>query len=381
MKNIAILGANDFAVPLIKKAKDLGFKTHVFAWKNGDAGEKIADYFYPISVTEKEQILKKCKEIKPDAITSIASDLTTIAVTYVANELGLLANSQECAALCTNKYKMRLALKNAGISVPKFMIVDLNTDIDEIMSTFELPIIVKPTDRSGSRGITKVTDRCQLSEAILAALKQSFEGKAIIESFVEGKEYSCECISYCGKHKVLAFTQKSTTGAPHFIETGHIEPSDLSDEEKDKAKAQIFRALFALKVTFGASHSEFRVTDKGEVVLMEIGARMGGDCIGSHLVELSTGIDYLKMVIDCAIGEKPDFKVKSEPKIACIKFILSQQDLLKYYDIKKCYEDNIVYVSNIEKIGTRSVVDSSTRYGYYILKCDNKEDMRKLFNV
>ena len=111
MKKLAIIGASYLQNPLIEKAKSMGVETHVFAWECGDIGEKTADYFYPISIVEKEQILEKCKQIGIDGICTIASDLATIAVNYVANAMGLIGNSLECVELSTNKHMMRMAFE------------------------------------------------------------------------------------------------------------------------------------------------------------------------------------------------------------------------------------------------------------------------------
>ena len=107
MKKLAIIGASYLQEPLIEKAKSRGIETHVFAWKVGDIGERTADFFYPISIVEKEQILKKCQEIGIDGICSIASDLAAIAVNYVAEKMGLTGNSMKCVEVSTNKHSMR----------------------------------------------------------------------------------------------------------------------------------------------------------------------------------------------------------------------------------------------------------------------------------
>ena len=255
MKKIVIIGANDFQNQLILKAKEMGFETHVFAWKDGAVGAGTADYFYPISIVEVDQILEKCRQIQPDAVASIGSDLANITVSRVAAGLGLPANSEECVRLSTNKYAMREAFANAGIPVPRFYKVDR---IEAYLFGLRLPVIVKPTDRSGSRAITKVTDFKDLPEAIRNAVEQSFEKSAIVEEYLEGEEYSYETISYHGKHTTLAVTKKYTTGSPHFIETGHVEPSGLSEDMLKKIEPVMFRALDALKVTDGASHGEFK---------------------------------------------------------------------------------------------------------------------------
>ena len=114
MKNLAIIGASYLQLPLIKKAKEMGYKTHVFAWAANDVGEKEADLFYPISITEVEQITEKCREIGICGICSIASDLGNYTVNYVANQLGLPGNSMECAKKSTNKHLMREAFEKNG---------------------------------------------------------------------------------------------------------------------------------------------------------------------------------------------------------------------------------------------------------------------------
>ena len=302
MRKIAIIGANSFQNPLILKAKEMGFETHVFAWQDGSIGEKTADYFYPISIVEKEEILEKCREIQPEAVVTIASDLANITVQYVAEGLGLVHNSRESIEISTNKYLMRQAFAKAGVPTPKFMVAEEGQDLSEAKE-MSYPVIVKPTDRSGSRGINKISSFEELPAAIKDSVENSFQKKAIIEEYLEGEEYSCECISYKGKHHFLAVTKKYTTGAPHFIETGHLEPAKLPEGKEDKVIGQIFQALDALKIENGASHSEFKMDAEGNVKIIEIGSRMGGDCIGSDLVKISTGYDFVQMVIETALGK------------------------------------------------------------------------------
>ncbi|MBR3249598.1 MAG: ATP-grasp domain-containing protein [Clostridia bacterium] len=379
MKKLAIIGANDFQNPLILKAKELGYETHVFAWKDGSIGEKTADYFYPISIVEKEQILEQCRKIGIDGITTIASDLATVTVNYVAKEMDLPGNSLECNKKSTNKYEMRKAFRDAGVQTLKFQKVQSINDIDKL-ENMEYPLIVKPTDRSGSRAITKVYGKTELQEAINKALENSFEKGAIVEEYIEGQEYSAEGITYNGKHKFLAITKKATTGAPHFIETGHIEPAGLSNELEQKVYKELEKALTALEITNSATHSEFKINNKGEVKIIEIGARMGGDCIGSDLVQISTGYDFIKMVIDVAVGNEPVFEKITQPKVASIKFIFNEKDMQDFEKIQRKMPDIIYRTSKIEPIGTRKVVDSSTRFGFYIMATDTVDEIRWLFN-
>lgn len=362
---IAIIGANDFQNKLIIKAKTLGYETHVFAWADGSVGERTADHFYPISITEKDEILGTCLKIQPVAVCSIASDLATLTVNYVAEKLGFPGNPTSISKQCTNKFKMRQVMLENGVKTPQFIKISETDDPLPLLKSFKFPVIVKPTDRSGSRGITKVENPSGIPAAIKAATKESFEHAAIIEEFIDGEEYSCECISQNGKHHFLAFTKKYTTGAPHFIETGHLEPSDIPKHLQEDIKQEIFKALTALGIQNSASHAEFKVDQNGNFGIIEIGARMGGDCIGSDLVHLSTGHDFTKLVIDVAAGRPLDLKIKDAPAFALIRFIMDPQDLVKIHQANAAHPEALYFESAIDS-SPHAVTDSSTRLGFAI---------------
>ena len=223
-------------------------------------------------------------------------------------------------------------------------------------------------DRSGSRGITKIQKKEELKEAIRIAEEVSFDKRAIIEEFIEGQEYSVEYISWQGKHTFLALTQKFTTGAPHFIETGHLQPAEVSDTILEHIKRIVEHALDTLAVKFGASHSEIKIDKDGTIKIIEIGARMGGDCIGSDLVKISTGYDFVDMVIDVACGQAPHFQKVCEPKKAIITFLFNEDDKKKMDQIVMKKPECIYRISEIAPFDNHEVVDSSTRYGYYIMQ-------------
>ena len=254
-KNLAIIGASYLQLPLIEKAKEMGYTTHVFAWKANDVGETAADFFYPISIVEKDQILDKCRELDICGITSIASDLAAITVNYVAHKMGLVCNSPEASLKSTNKHLMRTAFQAGGDPSPKSVIVDAETDLSSVGLSY--PLIVKPTDRSGSRGIYKIdeADQDTLKRSVAHAIEESFEKKALIEEYIEGQEYSVEYISFKGKHTFLAMTLKYTTGAPCFIETGHKEPAPVDPETLERVKKITEHALDSLGIENGASHT------------------------------------------------------------------------------------------------------------------------------
>ena len=369
-KKLAIIGAALFQEPAILKAKDLGIETHVFAWEAGDPGEKMADFFYPISIREKEEILEKCEEIGIDGIISIASDLAMVTVNYVADKMGLTGNSLHATEISTNKFAMREAFEENGDPSPKFVQVDETTDRSIINGLgMEYPLIVKPTDRSGSRGVKIVEKEEDLAEAIEFALGESFEKKAIVEEYLLGDEYSVEYISCRGKHYLLAVTEKTTSGPPWFIEMSHIQPAPISDERKARIKAVSDHALDTLQLMDGAGHIELKVDENEIVKIVEIGGRMGGGFIGSDLVELSTGYDFVEAVIRVALGEEIEEPVIEEKQTAGIKFITCKKDLEDYRERKNTRPDTIIRESVDESVDLKDKPDNiNDRKGYYIYR-------------
>jgi len=371
-KKIAIIGASYLQLPLIEEAKKEGMVTYVFAWEAGDPGEKAADFFFPISIVEKELILEKCIEIGIDGICSIASDLAMVTVNYVAEKMNLCGNSIHTTCLSTNKYMMRNAFFENGDPSPRYIEVTENSDLAGVLLQF--PVIVKPTDRSGSRGVSKVESKKEIQNAVAKALAQSFEKKAVIEEYVEGEEYSVEYISFRGKHHFVALTQKYTTGNPHFIEVAHLQPADVSEEIIVRIRRIVEHALDSLGIQNGASHSEIKINGDN-ITIIEIGGRMGGDMIGSHLVPLSTGYDYVKAVIAVALGIEPDKPSYREHKYAAIRYVIDENDLDIFHLIKNEHPECII--EHQISITNENVTDSSNRNGYFVFSSMDKETIQK----
>jgi biotin carboxylase len=366
MKKIAIIGASYLQLPLVLKAKEMEIETHCFAWEEGAVCRDFCDFFYPISILDKEKILVTCKKIKIDGITSIASDAAVPTICFVAENLGLISNEYIDAVVTTNKYEMRKRFELNSVNSPRFIFADKNITIDSL----NYPLIVKPTDRSGSRGVTRVENIEQLKDALIIAQNESFRNQAIIEEFIHGVEASVESISWNGEHYILAITDKVTTGNPHFVELEHHQPSLLSSNIQKIIKEETYKALTALNIKYGASHSEFKITEDGKVYVIEVGARMGGDFIGSDLVQLSTGFDFVKAVIEIALGnfENPSLK---NAHYSGVYFLCKQTSRInKIIQSTKFYPE--IIRAEITDSTLRNVKSSSERSGYFIYQSDKK---------
>lgn len=368
MKKIIIIGANNFQLPLIIKAKEMNLETHVFAWEKGAVGKKHADHFYPISITEKEKILEEAKRIEPNGVISIASDLASITVNFLAHNLGLLGNSLQSTQMSTNKYTMRQKLREYNLPCPKF----IKTDDLEDINSFDYPLIVKPTDRSGSRGVKKVINKDELNAAIERAKRESFASECIVEEFVEGKEYSVEFISWKGGHHFLQITEKETTGFPYYVESGQHQPANLSEELKLEIISLVSKALTALEIEYGASHTEIIIDNNNKIFFVEVGARMGGDYIGSHLVKLSTGYDFLENVINISLGAFNNHISLENKYYSGIYYIIPKPGkLISIVDNSKDYSEIIsseIYYDIGDYIG--EVQESNDRAGCYIYQSE-----------
>lgn len=363
-KKIAIIGASYLQKPLVEKANQMGLETLCFAWEDGAVCKDFCARFFPVSVLDKEKVCEICATEGVAGVVSIASDIVVPTVAYVAQELGLVGNSMNSAYCSTNKGMMRKALSAGGVRCPLFWILSDSDDVDELADKVGFPVIVKPSDRSGSRGVTKVMSREALKSAITVAVECSFCKQTVVEPFVQGREVSVEYISWKGRHYFLAVTDKETSGAPFYVELAHHQPTSFPADICTEIRRQTELGLDALRVEYGASHSEFIITDKGEIYATEIGARMGGDFIGARLVELSTGYDFLKGVVDVALGEfcPPVF---GEEHCSGVYFLSRETPYIRKYIENHSKTSQIV---EAEILGERSPVlkSSADRNGYFI---------------
>ena len=367
MKKLAIIGASYLQLPLVQKAREMGVHTICFAWAEGAVCRDYADEFYPVSITEKEAICAICREKGIDGVTTIATDVAVPTVSYIANELGLIGNSDESARLSTNKYEMRQALAAAGVNCPKFALVKSQDDALAALGQMSFPVIVKPCDRSGSMGVTKIEDVAGLQVAVDSALACSFCHEAILEEFIEeAREISVEGISWAGQHYVLAVTDKVTTGPPHYVELGHHQPSNLPPSLIDEAVRQVKMGVQALGIEYGASHPELMITPDGRVYVTEIGARMGGDFIGSDLVFLSAGYDFLRGVIDVALGDfmPPVFGAQ---KCSGVWFYSPDTPQVREFILKREDHPEIVHCE-LHESELKPLTRSADRAGYFIYR-------------
>ena len=384
-QKLAVIGASYLQQPLVEKAKEMGLEVHCFAWEDGAVCKDIADHFYPISIIEKEEILSICQQIGINGICTIASDVAAPTVAYVAEKMGLVGNSYDSAVRANNKYLMREALKKGRCPSLVYHIVKDMKSVDELkyikfrkdggpMDDW----IVKPTDRSGSLCINHVHNHEELSKAIQSSIEVTFKKEAIVEEFIKGREFSVEGLSYKGRHEIIQITDK-VTEEQHFIEIAHHQPSNLTSNIQEEIKKVVCQSLRTLGITNGASHTELKVTTDGKIKIIEIGARMGGGFIGSDLVQLSTGFDYVHAVIEIALGvfDWSNFEnIKKTPFNKCsgVYFLIPQTKFILPYLL---HPEKYPFV--VKAALTNPEIPDTTseggRSGYFIYQSDKRIEL------
>ena len=320
MKRILIVGASDFQLPAIIKAKEMGLYVGVADFNSNAVGIPYADEFFYVSTIDAEGIYQAAKEFVADGIVTLCTDMPMRAIAYACEQLGLKGLDIDSAVRATDKGVMIDAFAKNGVEHPVYQVLPSGNFEKFDQNAFSFPLITKPTDNSGSRGIMKVNSLDELENALAYSSNDGRSGDVIVQEFMQGPEVSVELMVIDGVPNVLQVTDKLTTGAPHFVEIGHSQPSKISENDLVKIRDLAKRAAMAVGIVDGAGHAEIILTKDGPKVV-EIGARMGGGCITTHLVPLSTGIDMTKATIQVALGEKPN--IDSTCKFgSAIRFII-----------------------------------------------------------
>ncbi len=379
MKKIMILGASILQLPAIEKAREMGLNV-VAADMNPDAvGFRVPGVIREvISTIDTPAILEAAKRHQINGIMTLASDMPMQSVAVVSHEMGLTGISEDTALKATNKAFMRDALKEAGVPVPLYFRVTgkdaFQSAVERIRSAGK-KCIVKPADNSGSRGVDLLQDDTDLSEAYDYTARYSRSGEIVVEEYMEGPEVSVETLALDGVIHVIQITDKLTTGAPYFVEMGHSQPSQLSESMRQSIAEVARAANRALGIQNGPSHTEIKVTADGPKIV-ELGARLGGDCITTHLVPLSTGVNMVECSIRIALGEKPDLDRKWE-KGSAIRYLRTGRGIIRSISGIREAEalPGVTQVSIVHGVGESAgeIRSSVDRVGFVVAQAENAE--------
>lgn len=378
-KRLLVLAAGILQVPVIKKAKELGYYVIAADGDYNAIGLKYADKAICANITDEEVMLKIAQEECIEGVIHPCSEVSMNVVGRINDELGLAGITKEQAIHATNKHLMREAFEKGNAPSPKSILTESAEDAwHHLQNDFSTDGILKPSRNSGSRGIAKVSKNMSKDAFIKAykcALEESRDKSVLIEQFIEGPEFSIEIIVWNEKVNVLTVTDKKTTGAPHFVELGHSQPSCFPKENVETLKEAAIAGVKALGVNNCACHAEAKLMN-GKAYLMEIGARLGGDFISTELTHLSTGVDMVAAAINVALGVEPDLNAKEKIKGACIRYFCPNPGKLVSVRNTEVLNDSRVYKKEIyvHKGDTIPEITSSlSRSGHVIVTEETPE--------
>ena len=375
-RKIMILGASILQLPAIEKAKEMGLDVIAVDMNPDAIGFKVPGVIKEvISTIDTPAILEAAKHHQINGIMTLASDMPMQSVAVVSREMGLVGISEETALKATNKAFMRDALKKNAVPIPLYFRVkgiDAFKEAVEKVRKAGYACIVKPADNAGSRGVDLLTENADLEKAYNYTVNYSRSGEIVVEEYMEGPEVSVETLAINGDVQVVQITDKLTTGAPYFVEMGHSQPSQLSVEIQEKIRNVAIAANKAIGIKNGPSHTEIKVTRDGPKIV-ELGARLGGDCITTHLVPLSTGVNMVENNILIALGENPDLEPKWT-KGSAIRYLENRTGIIK--DIKGIdvaeNSPNVVQVTIVRGAGEQvgEIKSSVDRIGFVIAQAE-----------
>ncbi len=376
MKRLLILGASEFQIPLINQAKSMGIYTCVIDINPDAYAMPYADEFYQCSLKDSKKVLEIAKQINPDGVTVGMCDVAVCTAAKICEELDLPGISYEVAKRATDKYLMIDTFKKNNVAHPMYQLIS-KENINNQKVNIPFPIISKPIDMAGSRGISLIRNKDELSEALEYSVNSSDCGGVIIEEYMEGPEVSVEIIVVKDNPTVIQVTDKMTSGAPHFMEIGHSQPSRLDQATIDSVKELACSAVKALGLSNCIAHAEIIICKDGPK-MVEIGARMGGGGIHQQLIELSTGINMQEFAIKFAFGEDVNIPKSCLNKGSAIRFIPAQEGFVQAIEnVEQVKKEKLVkYVKIFCEVDRKynKPKDNSGRFGYVIAQGDKASD-------
>ena len=308
MKKLMLLGGTRYLLPVIEAAHKLGCYVITCDYLPDNFAHKYSDKYVNVSIIDKEAVLDVAKKLDIDGIMSFACDPGVVTAAYVADKLGLPScGPYESVCILQNKSRFRKFLSDNGFYVP---VAKGYTSVDEALNDiglFHWPVIVKPTDSAGSKGVTRVDDPEKLRESIEYALSFSHCDEFIIEDFIVTSKYTSgsDCFSTDGELSFVSFSsQRFDSGASNpYTPTAHSWPSNISDENQAELVSELNRLLKLLNMTTSLYNVEAREGVDGKVYLMEVSPRAGGNRL-SEVLRYATGVDLIENAVKAALGEE-----------------------------------------------------------------------------
>ena len=391
-KTVLIFGVGPLQESIIARAKKMGLYTVGIDPCQDATCRDCVDAFEVMPGKDYEGHCAVIEKYDIDAIVTAATDKPLVMMARLAEKYGFPFYSVETAQWSTDKYQMKKRFLDGEVPCARGR---LAKNVEEV-ADLQLPLIVKPRDNSGSRGVILCRSQKELEDAFKEALGYSHLDSVLVEEFIEGQEYSIEGLHYDGKSEVIQFTEKTTTPFPYNVELAHKQPANLTEDQKAAIRETIKRIARCMKYDNCPTHTELKINERG-VFVIETSPRLGGGNITSHLVPLSTGINMEDQLLCISLGGKVDTYTGHVEKAAGVKFLefgsgtvkhinekmfeVSQWPNVEHFNINLHEGDVIDYFkSGLDRYG-EFIVTTKSRNQLDDLMVDYSERIKGLINI
>lgn len=346
-KKLMLLGGLRYLIPVIEAAHKLGIYVITCDYIPDNIAHKYSDEYCNISILDKESVLDAAKRLQIDGIMSFAVDPGVVTAAYVAEKMGLpLTGPYESVCILQNKDKFREFLAKNDFNVPKSKGFSSLEDVLNGIDGFQWPLIVKPVDSAGSKGVKRVDNREMLEDAVRYALAHSFSKRIIIEEFIEqeGCSSDSDCFSVDGELKFVSFSsQMFDSDAPNpFVPSAYSWPSTMTKEQELELTSELQRLLFLLKMKTTIYNVETRIGKNGKAYIMEVSPRGGGNRL-SEMIRYSTNVDLITNAVRAAVGDRVFGIEQKDCKECWTEIVLhsEKEGIFRGLNIPKALEKNI----------------------------------------
>lgn len=377
-KPVLIFGVGPLQESIIARAKKMGLYTVGIDPCEDATCRDCVDAFEVVPGQDYEGHCAVIEKYGIDAIITAATDKPLVMMARLAEKYGFPFYSVETAQWSTDKFQMKKRFELGGVPHAQGRLISKVEEAEGLI----FPVIVKPRDNSGSRGVKLCRDKNELQISINEALENSKLDTVLVEEFIEGPEYSIESLHHDGKSEVIQFTEKKTTEFPYNVELGHIQPANITDENKQKIREIIAKIGKALNFENCPSHTELKINNRG-IFVIETSPRLGGDYITSTLTPLSTGVNLEDELLKISLGETINPQPMAVQYSGVRFFAFKEGCVIEHVpndEFVKTWPHVVDFSFNLQKgEKVHQITSSLNRYGHITLIAGNRESIDDAF--
>lgn len=382
-KKLMLLGGIRYLLPVIRAARKQGYYVITADYLPDNIAHKYSDEYVNVSIVDKKAVLKVAQDKHIDGIMSFGVDPGVVSAAYVQNKLNLPSvGPYESVEILQNKDKFRTFLAENGFNVPwAFGFSSVEEAINH-RDKFSYPLIVKPTDSAGSKGVTRVDKEVELKNALEYAIRHSIKGNIIVEEFIEkqGCSSDSDCFSVDGSLAFVSFSaQRFDDKSPNpYVPAAFSWPSTFTSEQEHELTSELQRLITLLEMKTTIYNVETRVGVNGKTYIMEVSPRGGGNRL-AEMIRYSTGVDLITASVRAAVGDEV-VGVEQKTYTGHWAEVILHADKAGVFEklvVDKVIESYIVekdlWIKSGDKVNAFNGANDTI--GTLVLKFDNEEDM------